>query len=147
VKTCSLHGVKNLSRSVGVMFLRSTIRWKDGKQLKFFAAERRLLAAAADRAEVRLKDLSYIGLRSGATAGFSASCGNNCNSMSFGEFDWVSVVKAPIGSTCSRHWFATGYWIRDPGSEWHLHRVWFEQSAMGDLLGEDFSIAAKDSNP
>jgi len=32
-------------------------------------------------------------------------------------------------------------WI-DPGSEWRLHRQWFEQSAMGDLLGEDFSLAA-----
>jgi hypothetical protein len=31
-------------------------------------------------------------------------------------------------------------WI-DPGSEWRLHRQWFEQSAMGDLLGEDFSLA------
>lgn len=29
----------------------------------------------------------------------------------------------------------------DPGSEWRLHRQWFEQSAMADLLGEDFSLA------
>jgi transposase len=28
-----------------------------------------------------------------------------------------------------------------PGSEWRLHRQWFEQSAMADLLGEDFSLA------
>ena len=37
------------------------------------------------------------------------------------------------------------YRLLDPGSEWRLHRVWFDQSAMGDLLGEDFSIAAKDT--
>jgi hypothetical protein len=37
------------------------------------------------------------------------------------------------------------YRLLDPGSEWRLHRVWFEQSAMGDLLAEDFSIAAKDT--
>ena len=35
--------------------------------------------------------------------------------------------------------------LLDPGSEWRLHRVWFDQSAMSDLLGEDFSIAAKDT--
>ncbi len=35
-------------------------------------------------------------------------------------------------------------WI-DPGSEWRLHRQWYEQSALGDLLGEDFSLAAKDN--
>jgi hypothetical protein len=25
----------------------------------------------------------------------------------------------------------------DPGSEWRLHRQWFEQSAMGDLPSRD----------
>ena len=32
----------------------------------------------------------------------------------------------------------TAYRLLDPGSEWRLHRHWFERSAMGDLLGEDF---------
>jgi len=33
------------------------------------------------------------------------------------------------------------YRLIDPGSEWRLHREWFERSAMADLLGEDFSLA------
>jgi len=33
------------------------------------------------------------------------------------------------------------YRLIDPGSEWRLHRHWFEHSAMTDLLGCDFSIA------
>ena len=33
------------------------------------------------------------------------------------------------------------YRLIDPGSEWRLHRQWFEQSAMADLLGEDFRLA------
>jgi len=37
------------------------------------------------------------------------------------------------------------YALIDPGSEWRLHRQWFEQSAMGDLLGGDFALAEKDS--
>jgi transposase len=37
------------------------------------------------------------------------------------------------------------YRLIDPGSEWRLHREWFEQSAMADLLGEDSSLAAKDN--
>jgi transposase len=37
------------------------------------------------------------------------------------------------------------YRLIDPGSEWRLHRLWFEQSAMADLLEEDFSLAAKDN--
>lgn len=37
------------------------------------------------------------------------------------------------------------YRLIDPGSEWRLHRQWYSQSALGDLLGEDFGLAAKDN--
>lgn len=37
------------------------------------------------------------------------------------------------------------YRLIDPGSEWRLHRQWYAQSALGDLLGEDFGLAAKDN--
>src|SRR6478609_8248304 len=33
--------------------------------------------------------------------------------------------------------------LNDPGSEWRLHRLWFEQSAMGDLLGADDALVEK----
>jgi Transposase DDE domain len=39
----------------------------------------------------------------------------------------------------------TIYRLIDPGSEWRLHREWFKNSAMADLLGEDFSLAQKDN--
>ena len=32
------------------------------------------------------------------------------------------------------------YRLLAPGSEWHLHRQWFERSAMADLLGEDAGL-------
>jgi transposase len=47
---------------------------------------------------------------------------------------WLSVLKTLVA-----------YRLIDPGSEWRLHRLWFDQSAMGDLLGEDFAIAQKDT--
>jgi transposase len=37
------------------------------------------------------------------------------------------------------------YRLIDPGSEWRLHRQWFEASAMGDLLGEDYGLVAKNA--
>ena len=37
------------------------------------------------------------------------------------------------------------YRLIDPGSEWRLHREWYDRSAMGDLLDEDFALAAKDN--
>jgi len=47
---------------------------------------------------------------------------------------WLSVLKT-----------LTVYRLLDPGSEWRLHRLWFDRSAMADLLGEDFGIAEKDT--
>ena len=35
------------------------------------------------------------------------------------------------------------YRLIAPGSEWHLHRHWFEGSALGDLLGADFGQLAE----
>ncbi len=35
------------------------------------------------------------------------------------------------------------YRLIDPGSEWRLHREWFERSALGDLLGADFAALAE----
>jgi hypothetical protein len=46
---------------------------------------------------------------------------------------WLHVLKTLVA-----------YRLIDPGSEWRLHRQWFEQSAMGDLLGEDFALVQKD---
>ena len=43
--------------------------------------------------------------------------------------DWLHVFKTLV---CYR--------LIDPGSEWRLHRQWFERSAMGDLLGEDAGL-------
>ena len=37
------------------------------------------------------------------------------------------------------------YRLIDPGSEWRLHRQWFAQSAMGDLLGADYWLVEKNA--
>jgi transposase len=47
---------------------------------------------------------------------------------------WRNVLKTLVA-----------YRLIDPGSEWRLHRQWFEQSAMADLLGEEFDLVAKDT--
>ncbi len=43
---------------------------------------------------------------------------------------WLNVLKT-----------LASYQLISPGSEWRLHRQWFEHSAMGDLLGEDIALA------
>jgi hypothetical protein len=37
------------------------------------------------------------------------------------------------------------YRLIDPGSEWRLHRLWFERSAMADLLGADDALVEKNA--
>ena len=47
---------------------------------------------------------------------------------------WLNVLKVLV---CQR--------LLAPGSEWRLHRQWFGQTALADLLGEDFAVAQKDT--
>ena len=46
---------------------------------------------------------------------------------------WLNVLKTLVG-----------YRLIDPGSEWRLHREWFRNSGMGDLLGEDLELVQDD---
>jgi transposase len=60
---------------------------------------------------------------------------------------WGQRLPDSREGTCWRHVLETltVYRLVDPGSEWRLHRQWFQNSAMADLLDEDFSLAQKDN--
>src|SRR5246127_3720798 len=60
---------------------------------------------------------------------------------------WAARLPNSREGTCWRDILQTlvCYRLIDPGSEWRLHRQWFEQSAMGDLLDEDYSLVEKNS--
>jgi transposase len=60
---------------------------------------------------------------------------------------WTRRLPDSREGTCWRHILQTlvCYRLIDPGSEWRLHRQWFEQSAMADLLGQDFALVQKNA--
>ena len=60
---------------------------------------------------------------------------------------WRERLPDSREGTCWRHVLQTltAYRLIDPGSEWRLHRQWFQNSAMADLLEEDFGLAQKDN--
>ena len=60
---------------------------------------------------------------------------------------WTSRLPDSRKGTRWRHILQTlvCYRLIDPGSEWRLHRLWFEQSAMADLLGADYALAEKNA--
>ncbi len=47
--------------------------------------------------------------------------------------DWARLLEV-----------SSAYRLIAPGSEWRCHRQWYDQSAMGDLLGPDFHWGGKD---
>ena len=51
-----------------------------------------------------------------------------------GKTPWLKVLKTLVA-----------YRLIDPGSEWRLHRQWFDSSAMADLLDSDFALAEKNT--
>ncbi len=60
---------------------------------------------------------------------------------------WRPLLTDSREGTCWYHILQTLtlYRLIDPGSEWRLRRHWFANSAMADLLDEDFSLANKDN--
>jgi hypothetical protein len=177
------------------MFLRSTKRWKDGKehfywslvenrrcrggrvvqhtvlylgeindsqkeqwiraievfdekgggtsQLKLFAAERGRPAAAPDGVEVRLREFELHRPRQWGGCWLFTELWKELGLDGF----WRERLGLSREGTDWEHVLETlcCYRLLDPGSEWRLHRAWFERAAIGDLLGEDFFIAAKDT--
>src|SRR6202045_2895509 len=58
----------------------------------------------------------------------------------------AAVARAAAGSVLVPRWdqilfVLAAYRLLAPGSEWRLHREWFERSALADLLGEDAGLA------
>ena len=174
------------------MFLRHTIRRKDGKQHRYFsvvenrrvaggrvvqrhvlylgeindtqelawrrsievfeegAAEPRTLSLfPEDRCEGLLPDASIVRLK--------LSRVRLCRPRQWGacwltltlwrqlQLDQFWAERLP-GSRKGTRWDAVlfvlaAYRLLAPGSEWRLHRAWFERSALADLLGADFALA------
>ena len=56
---------------------------------------------------------------------------------------WAERLSPSRKGTCwERELFVlVAYRLVAPGSEWHLHRHWFEHTALADLLGGDFGLA------
>ena len=93
--------------------------------------------------QVRLRDFSLHRPRQWG------ACWVGCqlwDQLKMEEF-WRPLLADSREGTCWYHILQTLtlYRLIDPGSEWRLHRHWFANSAMADLLDEDFSLANKDN--
>ena len=66
-------------------------------------------------------------------------CGASCSSISSGA---KRLGVSRKGTRWDQVLFVlVAYRLLAPGSEWRLHREWFQRSALADLLGEDAGLA------
>ena len=106
-----------------------------------FPADR--VVESADAEVVRIK-LSELQLRHPRQWG---ACWLACHLYEELQLDGFWAQRLKPGSKGTR-WDLVlqtlcAYRLIDPGSEWRLHRQWFESSAMADLLGADFAELAE----
>ena len=174
------------------MFLRSTIRRKDGKEHRYFSVvenkrvsggrvvqkhilylgeinssqelawrrtievldegshrPRSLALFPEDRCEGVLPDASIVRLKLSELRLCRPRQWGGCwLALSLWEelgLDRFWAERLPPGRKGTR-WdqvllVLVAYRLLSPGSEWRLHREWFERTALADLLGADFSLA------
>ena len=112
--------------------------------LALFPADRPLPAHAADfGVQVRLSEFRLHRPRQWGACWLALQL---WDLLQLGDF-WRSRLPPSREGTSWYHLLQvlTVYRLLDPGSEWRRHRDWFLGTALGDLLGEDFALVAKDN--
>lgn len=114
------------------------------RQMALFAWDREIPAHAADIGiGVRLKDFSLHRPRQWGACWLACELYRQLGLEQFWSqrllpsregTNWSDILQTLV---CYR--------LIAPGSEWKLHRQWFEQSAMGDLLGHDYALVEKNA--
>ena len=113
------------------------------KQLELFADPQAPPEAFPNGVQVRLKNFEMHRPREWGSCWLFMEVWKE---LGLDEF-WQKRLGDSKKGTKWEHVLATlcCYRLLDPGSEWRLHRYWYEHSAMADLLGEDASIISKDA--
>jgi transposase len=110
--------------------------------LSLFPEDRPVPADAIDSVQVKLSEMKLERARP------YGNCWLGCELWRQLQLDRFWLEKLPQGRE-SVAWpqvleLLVVNRLIDPGSEFRLHRQWFDQSAMDVLLGQDFAVAEKD---
>jgi len=126
---------------------RKTLEVFDEEQQRFaplslFPEDRPIPADALDSVQVKLSEMQLQRARP------YGNCWLGCELWRQLELDWFWAEKLPKGREAVA-WsqvleLLVVNRLIDPGSEFRVHRQWFDQSAMDVLLGQDFAVAEKD---
>ena len=108
------------------------------KTVALFPEDRPVPVGNDEIVQIRLKDLRLVHPRQWGACWLATELYHKL------ELDRFWAQKLPPSRKGTR-WDSVlqtlvTYRLLDPGSEWKLHRQWFESTAMADLLGEDFGL-------
>jgi hypothetical protein len=110
--------------------------------LSLFAEDRPAPADAIDSAQVKLSEMKLQRARPYGNCWLGCELWRQLQLDRFWEqklpqgredVPWAQVLELLVVNR-----------LIEPGSEFRVHRQWFDQSAMDILLGQDFAVAAKD---
>ena len=114
----------------------------ESRQLSLFPEDRPLPPDALDAIQVRLSQMRlrrprafgdcWLGCRLWRRLGLESFWRRRLDGQR-GGVPWEKVLQLLVVHR-----------LLDPGSEYRLHRQWFDRSAMDELLGVDFRVATKD---
>ncbi|MBE3119704.1 MAG: IS1634 family transposase [Candidatus Atribacteria bacterium] len=113
-----------------------------GRQMALFPADRALPELACEAVQIQLNALELHRPRQWG------ACWLACQLWNLLDLDRFWITRLPPNRKKTR-WLnilktLVCYRLISPGSEWRLHREWYQRSAMGDLLGEDIEVISKD---
>ena len=113
------------------------------RQLAIFPEDRQAPTLACEVVQIRLSDLQLHRPRQWGACWLACQLWDQ---LALDEY-WANKLRPSRQGTRWLNVFKTlvCYHLIDPGSEWRLHRHWYDHSAMADLLGEDFALAQSDT--
>ena len=115
---------------------------RQGKQMALFPADFAVPELACEAVQIHLSALELHRPRQWG------ACWLACQLWNLLDLDGFWTPRLPPSRKKTR-WLnilktLVSYRLISPGSEWRLHREWYQRSAMGDLLGEDLEVISKD---
>ena len=112
--------------------------------LSLFPEDREIPAASSDSIQVKLSEMELRRARAFGNCWLGCELWRQLQLEEFWEEKLAERVKRETVGWAKVLQLLVVNRLIDPGSEFRVHRQWFDQSAMAELLETDFAVAEKD---
>ena len=112
--------------------------------LSLFPEDREIPAASSDSIQVKLSEMQLRRPRTFGNCWLGCELWRQLHLEEFWEGKLAEQVQRETVSWSKVLQLLVVNRLIDPGSEFRVHRQWFDQSAMAELLQTDFAVAEKD---